>query len=252
MALRTRLRRAFTRGSSDEGSGGPLSRITSRSSKKDKPKPDPNVYQPGEKMPPMKYRRPVDPIHKKNLEAFNWATSWRRKSDPSVYSPMGSRMPSRKNSHTTLGRRSIGGRKTSSRADDSAVDSGFGGSISGDTDHPSLLREGSEEEGDVTNVGLSRPPTNDRPRKSSSIHGRRSHSIHRTLSNRSGGSRPPTKDGAIRRSGSSRGEPFTPAELELALKRSHLETPKEESDRSGDGSPNTPSNGQLKLNRQSI
>lgn len=149
MAIRSRLRRAFTRGS-QESEGGPLSKITSKSSKASKrEKVDSNVYQPGEKMPPMKYRRPVDPVHKANLESFSWAKAWRRKSDPSIYSPMGSRMPSRKNSIVSFGRRSLR-RKSSSVGSDIGVDSGIGGSIVGD-DRPEQLREASDEEGDVTN-----------------------------------------------------------------------------------------------------
>ena len=46
-------------------------------------------------MPPLKYRRPVEKKHKESLEAFSFAQAWRRKSHQSVYSPMGSRMPSR-------------------------------------------------------------------------------------------------------------------------------------------------------------
>lgn len=155
MTLRTRLRRALTRGSHDEGTGPrPLTKIHSWSHRKEKTVPDPNVYQPGEKMPPLKYRRPVDPAHKKHLESFDFASAWRRRSDCSIYSPMGSRMPSRKTSATTLGRRSIGARslrRKSSSRDDACVDSGFGGSISGDNDYPEQVREGSDEEGDVTN-----------------------------------------------------------------------------------------------------
>ncbi|KAF2194776.1 hypothetical protein K469DRAFT_686737 [Zopfia rhizophila CBS 207.26] len=223
MPLRTRLRRAFTRSSQDDS---PLSKTSSKNSKTRK---DSSVYQPGEKMPPPKYRRPVNPEHKEKLEAFSWAQAWRRKSDQSQYSPMGSRLPSRKNSIVTLGRRSIGGRKGNSRGNDGiGVDSGIGGSISGDAG-VEQVKEGSDEEGDVMNVGLSRQATHD-----SSTHGRRSHSI------RSGGSRPATG----RRSGSTKPDtPFTQEELELALKKSHLEAPKEESDRSGDGSPGRASPG---------
>ncbi|KAF1998399.1 hypothetical protein P154DRAFT_251309 [Amniculicola lignicola CBS 123094] len=249
MPLRTRIKRAFTRGSNDENG---------RKTSKPKKIVDPNVYQPGEKMPPMKYRRPVDPVHKEKLEAFAWTTAWRRKSDHSVYSPMGSRMPSRKASLSTLGRKSIGGRSTrklSSRGTDIiGVDSGIGGSVVGDGDGAAegQLKEGSDEEGDVSNVGLSRHPTNDPTsprRKSSSIRSpslrsssitRRSHSFRAT-------------SGAGRRSHSftrptalKPDVPFSPAELELALERSHLDTHKEESDRSGNTSgKRTPGNAVL-------
>jgi hypothetical protein len=57
------------------------------------------MYKPGERIP-YKYRRPVDKKHKETLEAFNFADAWneRRKSFASQYSPMGSRLPSRRNS----------------------------------------------------------------------------------------------------------------------------------------------------------
>ncbi|KAH7128410.1 hypothetical protein B0J11DRAFT_270310 [Dendryphion nanum] len=242
MTLRTRLRRALTRGSHDEGTGPrPLNKIHSWGHKKEKVVPDPNVYQPGEKMPPLKYRRPVDPLHKKHLESFDFASAWRRRSDHSIYSPMGSRMPSRKTSATTLGRRSIGGRslrRKSSSRDDACVDSGFGGSISGDTDFPEGVREGSDEEGDVTNVGLSRHPTQD-PRSPSSAH-----PVHHSQSINSSNSRPGTasdRGGPSRLSSTTarREQPFRPEDLEAALKVSHLEMTKEESDRSRSDTPDT-------------
>jgi hypothetical protein len=230
MALRTRLRRAFTRGSSDEG--GSLSKTSSKTAKpKKESNKNSNVYQPGEKMPPLKYRRPVNPEHKEKLESFNWTKAWRRKSDQSMYSPMGSRIPSRKNSQTTVGRRSVGDRRKSSRGNDgTCVDSGFEGSIAGDSERPDRVREGSDEEGDVTNVGLSRHPTIDPARKSSSV-ARRSQSLKSPSM-----SRPVTSDRA-RQSGSRSDQPFTQEELELALQRSQLDTTKEESDRSADGTP---------------
>lgn len=155
-------------------------------------------------------------------------------------------MPSRKNSFQSFGRRSISRRSRSvTRTDDgSAVDSGIGASIAGD-DKPEQLREGSDEEGDVTNVGLSRPPTNDRiaHRKSSSIGGaRRSHSI------KSDSSHPATTDRARRSLSTTKTDsPFTPEDLELALKRSNLDATKEESDRSGDATPGSPGGGPRKV-----
>ncbi|KAF2683735.1 hypothetical protein K458DRAFT_418712 [Lentithecium fluviatile CBS 122367] len=210
-----------------------------------KKKTSPNTYGPGDKMPPLKYRRPVNPEHKAHLEAFNWAKAWRRKSEQSLYSPMGSRMPSRRNSFQSFGRRSMAMRRSKSltRTDDgSAVDSGIGASVAGD-DRPEQLREGSDEEGDVTNVGLSRQPTNDptTQRKSSSV-GRRSQSI------KSGSSRPATADRARRSLSTTKTDaPFSQEDLELALKRSNLEATKEESDRSGDATPGSPGGGMLKV-----
>jgi hypothetical protein len=54
-------------------------------------------YQPGEKIP-YKYRRPVEPEHKAHLDSFQFPKAWKRRSNASQYSPMGSRMPSRNNS----------------------------------------------------------------------------------------------------------------------------------------------------------
>jgi hypothetical protein len=95
MPFRARLKKTFSRSSaSSSSSGSSLS------------KTDSNLYyQPGEKMP-LKYKRPVEKAHKEKLEAFQFEGAWRRKSFQSVYSPMGSRMPSRKNSVEFLTTRS--------------------------------------------------------------------------------------------------------------------------------------------------
>ncbi|KAL5407604.1 hypothetical protein PMIN04_011678 [Paraphaeosphaeria minitans] len=146
MPLRSRLRRAFTRGAHDDPQV-----VKGKKSKNC----DPNVYQPGEKMPPLKYRRPVAPEHKAHLESFDWAKAWRRKSTASIYSPMGSRMPSRKSSfssfRTRRSVRSVHGRRSQSkprRGDDYREnDSGIGASLSGDHQ----LIEDSDDEGDITN-----------------------------------------------------------------------------------------------------
>jgi hypothetical protein len=95
MAIRERLKKTFSRNSAS-GAGSEDSSNT-----------ESNVYKPGEKMPQSKYRRPVAKEHKDKLEAFSFANAWRRKSNGSTYSPMGSRMASRKNSaEPQAGRRS--------------------------------------------------------------------------------------------------------------------------------------------------
>lgn len=151
--LRTRLRRALT---GAEGNG-PLRRIkTGKSSKC--PDPDDDFYKPGEKMPPLKYRRAVDPEHKKALEAFSFKTAWRRRSHQSLYSPMGSRMPSRRSSFRSRRSRSRSmarSRRSSFSASsdydaEEWVDSGIGASIAGD-DRPANIKEASDDEGDVLN-----------------------------------------------------------------------------------------------------
>ncbi|KAF1952254.1 hypothetical protein CC80DRAFT_552674 [Byssothecium circinans] len=223
MALRSRLRRAFTRGNSQDDSSNSVPHKHGFP-RPGKTKTDPLVYQPGEKMPPLKYRRPVAPEHKAHLESFDWAKAWRRRSDQSIYSPMGSRMPSRKSSYQSFSRRSFHRRSMSrSRAagdDGSIYDSGVGASLSDDRPRRHSLQEGSDEEGDVTNVGLSRNPTEDPKRPT-----RRSQSMTST-------SRPQTSDRTRRPSSKREREPvFSPEDLELALKKSNLEATQDESDR---------------------
>ncbi|KAF2222645.1 hypothetical protein BDZ85DRAFT_130701 [Elsinoe ampelina] len=66
-----------------------------------------NVYRPDEPMPRPKYRAPVKKEHKEKLESFNFGSSWKRRSHVSLYSPMGSRLPSRRNSRVS--RKSVSG-----------------------------------------------------------------------------------------------------------------------------------------------
>lgn len=150
--FRTRLRRALT---GAEG-GGPLARIKSHKGTKT-PDSDDDYYKPGEKMPPLKYRRAVDPEHKARLEAFSFKTAWRRRSHQSLYSPMGSRLPSRRSSFRRRSRsRSMARSRRSSVSNSSDydaeewVDSGIGASIAGD-ERPANIKEASDDEGDVLN-----------------------------------------------------------------------------------------------------
>ncbi|KAH7081034.1 hypothetical protein FB567DRAFT_118769 [Paraphoma chrysanthemicola] len=223
--LRTRLRRALT----GQAEGGPLSKIKSRQSKNCDP--DDDYYKPGEKMPPLKYRRAVDPEHKKRLEAFSFSTAWRARSRTSLYSPMGSRLPSRRGSCRSRRSRSRSmarsRRSSFSTASDydaeEWVDSGIGASIAGD-ERPANIREASDDEGDVLNVGLSRNPTED-PRDAKN---RKQSTGHRRSSSTKLASRPGTGSDHTRRPS----QPFSPEDLELALQRSHLEATREESDKS--------------------
>ncbi|XP_014558902.1 hypothetical protein COCVIDRAFT_24640 [Bipolaris victoriae FI3] len=216
--LRTRLKRVLTAGSH-------------RSAKPEEPESD--FYKPGEKMPPLKYRRAVDPEHKKKLEAFNFSTAWRRHSNASLYSPMGSRLPSRRSSFRRRSRsRSMHRSRRGSCASDydpesEWVDSGIGASIAGD-DRPANIKEASDDEGDVLNVGLSRNPTED-PRDA---HRKQSQGAIRTSDGRQS-SRPATGSDRTRQAS----QPFSAEELEMALQRSHLEATKEESDKSAGESP---------------
>lgn len=187
-------------------------------------------------MPPLKYRRPVDPEHKARLEAFSFSTAWRRHSNASLYSPMGSRLPSRRSSFRSRRGRSRSRSKVRSRRGSSVssdydpeewVDSGIGASIAGD-ERPANIKEASDDEGDVLNVGLSRNPTEDPrdARRKQSQAARRSSSVQQS-------SRPATGSDRTRQAS----QPFSPEELEMALQRSHLEATKEESDRSAAESP---------------
>ncbi|KAI4643802.1 hypothetical protein J4E81_008356 [Alternaria sp. BMP 2799] len=215
--LRTRLKRVLTAGSH-------------KNAKPEEPESD--FYKPGEKMPPLKYRRAVDPEHKKKLEAFSFSTAWRRHSNASLYSPMGSRLPSRRSSFRRRSRsrsmhRSRRGSCSSDYDAEEWVDSGIGASIAGD-DRPANIKEASDDEGDVLNVGLSRNPTEDPrdARRKQSQGARRSSSVQQP-------SRPATGSDRTRNPS----QPFSPEELEIALQRSHLEATKEESDKSASESP---------------
>ncbi|KNG44466.1 hypothetical protein DDE82_000389 [Stemphylium lycopersici] len=216
--LRTRLKRVLTAGSH-------------KNAKPEEPESD--FYKPGEKMPPLKYRRAVDPEHKKKLEAFSFSTAWRRHSNASLYSPMGSRLPSRRSSFRRRSRsrsmhRSRRGSCTSEYdAESEWVDSGIGASIAGD-DRPANIKEASDDEGDVLNVGLSRNPTED-PRDARR---KQSQGARRTSDARQP-SRPATGSDRTRQAS----QPFSAEELEMALQRSHLEATREESDKSAGESP---------------
>lgn len=98
MPFREKAKAIFKRKTSDS-----LSKASSNNSSRERwPS---NVYKPGEVMPRPKYRKPPTKEHKEALESFSFADAWRRKSFQSVYSPMGTRAPSRKNSSRGPSRR---------------------------------------------------------------------------------------------------------------------------------------------------
>lgn len=111
MPFRARLKKTFSRTSRSSQSSSEISSTLSGSSGKRAS----NVYQPGEKIP-QKYRRPVDKAHKEKLDAytFNFGEPSGRRSFQSVYSPMGSRMPSRRNSIELPMKRAAIGRRGAS------------------------------------------------------------------------------------------------------------------------------------------
>ncbi|KAL8715572.1 MAG: hypothetical protein Q9220_000908 [cf. Caloplaca sp. 1 TL-2023] len=153
MPFRAKVKRAFGKTNEDSTeNGSDLSQVQSKASakkaKKQKVEYPENVYKPGE-IPESKYKGPYNKEHQQNLHAFSFKTAFqgRRKSEQSLYSPMGSRLPSRMGSF--MSRRSLGARsRQQSRV--------------GDT-----LAENNEGDDAVENVGMSRQHTKEdvpRPR----------------------------------------------------------------------------------------
>ena len=121
MPFRAKVKRAFGKNEDSSEAGSDLSQAQSRASPKKARKPKieypENVYKPGE-IPPSKYKGPYNQEHQVKLHAFSFKTAFqgRRKSEQSLYSPMGSRLPSRKGSF--LSRRSFGRSRQQSRVED--------------------------------------------------------------------------------------------------------------------------------------
>ncbi|KAF2769415.1 hypothetical protein EJ03DRAFT_96799 [Teratosphaeria nubilosa] len=171
MPFRERAKKLFkskNRGSDSDS----LSKSSSKNSSRDRwPS---NVYKPGEPMPRPKYRKPPTKEHKEHLESFSFAEAWRRKSFQSQYSPMGTRLPSRRNSFL-----SMGSRKRSYLSSRGPSRNGSVGSQSSDVTEKSMLSPAArqrergfggtrlstevEAEGDddIHNVGLSRVQSRD-------------------------------------------------------------------------------------------
>lgn len=127
MPFREKVKKAFGKSHDDASeSSSDLSHVQSKAStkKSKKPKveyPD-NVYKPGE-IPESKYKGPYDKQHQQKLHAFSFANAFqgRRKSVQSLYSPMGSRIPSRVGSF--ISRRSFGNRsRQQSRVEDTLME----------------------------------------------------------------------------------------------------------------------------------
>lgn len=127
MPFRAKVKKAFGKSNEDPSeTGSDLSQVQSKPSTKKSKKanaeyPD-NVYKPGE-IPESKYKGPYDKKHQQKLHAFNFANAFqgRRKSEQSLYSPMGSRLPSRMSSF--ISRRSFGPRsRQQSRVEDTLME----------------------------------------------------------------------------------------------------------------------------------
>lgn len=106
MAFRERIKKALRKASPNSS----VHKSSTTDSKEGRERWPSNVYKPGEPMPRPKYRAPVKKEHKEKLESFSFASAWRRKSFMSEYSPMGTRMPSRRAS--LISRKSFGGRSS--------------------------------------------------------------------------------------------------------------------------------------------
>lgn len=108
------MKRAFGRPQNDDGSD--LTHTSSKSSKKQKAEQADNVYKSGELMPKPKYRGPYNKEHQEKLSSFSFSDAWksRRKSDNSMYSPLGSRLPSQVGSLKS--RKSLGGARSRQRS----------------------------------------------------------------------------------------------------------------------------------------
>lgn len=127
MPFRDKVKKAFGKSNDNPSdTSSDLSPTRSKASNK-KPRkqkveyPD-NVYKPGE-IPESKYKGPYDKKHQQKLHAFSFTAAFqgRRKSDQSLYSPMGSRMPSRVGSF--ISRRSwVPRSRQQSRIDDTLME----------------------------------------------------------------------------------------------------------------------------------
>ncbi|KAL1296636.1 hypothetical protein AAFC00_000122 [Neodothiora populina] len=218
MPLRERLRRVF--GGSSDGSDRKTSSQNSEKSAREERWPS-NVYAPGEPMPRPKYRAPVKKEHKEKLESFNWGTAWRRQSFISEYSPMGSRMPSRRNS--LISRKSFGGKSSRRNSiGDSGKEVEGVQTKSRHAARATRLSAEIEAEGDddVTNVGLSRVQSRDKDKALSrqlSLDHPLPTSGARNIAEAAAGK---SSDGVAQND-----QPFTEEELALALKKSHLTVP---------------------------
>ena len=124
MPFRAKMKRAFGRDSPEEGSDQAQTNGKVSDKKKKKQKLPDNVYKPGEVMPRPKYRGPYDKEHQDKLTSFNFANAFtRRKSDYSEYSPMGSKLPSRRGSFLGIGRKSFARSRQPSYVDPALMES---------------------------------------------------------------------------------------------------------------------------------
>ncbi|KAG9634665.1 hypothetical protein KCU98_g7792, partial [Aureobasidium melanogenum] len=237
MAFRERIKKALRKASPNSS----LHKSSTTDSKEGRERWPSNVYKPGEPMPRPKYRAPVKKEHKEKLESFNFASAWRRKSFMSEYSPMGTRMPSRRAS--LISRKSFGGRSSLRNSMTMSRRNSVSGGVKSGRESLEVPRErhaalapalSTEVEAygddDVTNVGLSRVQSReDKPHRP--VYSRRQTAEYR--------SRAPAKASPLGQTSEAPTStptqaqpkaafahdhtPFTEEELARALQRSHLE-----------------------------
>ncbi|KAL8738410.1 MAG: hypothetical protein Q9181_000781 [Wetmoreana brouardii] len=127
MPFRAKVKKAFGKSNEDPSENSSdlpqiQSKPSTKKSKKQKVEYPDNIYKPGE-IPASKYNGPYDKKHQQKLHAFSFANAFqgRRKSEHSLYSPMGSRLPSRVSSF--ISRRSFGPRsRQQSRVEDTLME----------------------------------------------------------------------------------------------------------------------------------
>ncbi|KAL8936778.1 MAG: hypothetical protein Q9211_004021 [Gyalolechia sp. 1 TL-2023] len=129
MPFRDKVKKAFGKSTDDPSETNSdlslQSKPSTKKSKKRKVEYPENVYKPGE-IPESKYKGPYNKAHQQKLHAFSFGAAFqgRRKSsqsNQSLYSPMGSRLPSRVGSF--MSRRSFGPKsRQPSRVEDTLME----------------------------------------------------------------------------------------------------------------------------------
>ncbi|KAL8842220.1 MAG: hypothetical protein Q9170_000626 [Blastenia crenularia] len=127
MPFRDKVKKAFGKSSEEPSeTNSDMSQVQSKTAakkaKKQKTEYPDNVYKPGE-IPESKYKGPYNKAHQQRLHAFSFGNAFqgRRKSEQSLYSPMGSRLASRAGSF--ISRRSLGPKsRQQSRVEDTLME----------------------------------------------------------------------------------------------------------------------------------
>ncbi|KAL8871393.1 MAG: hypothetical protein Q9174_002760 [Haloplaca sp. 1 TL-2023] len=145
MPFRAKVKKAFGKSNDDHSETSSDPSTFKKQQKTGAGYPE-NIYKPGE-IPESKYRGPYDKKHQQSLHAFSFSNAFqgRRRSSQSLYSPMGSRLPSRMSSF--ISRKSFVRSRQQSRVSDT-------------------LMENTDGDDAVGNVGLSRQHTKEEASRS--------------------------------------------------------------------------------------